>query len=67
MLSNKNNFDVIHKVASKYFLQILNIKERMFTHLVGTNNGFNVAYMFLDYDFSNPIDVHAEMTAISNI
>ena len=67
MSSNKNNFDVIHKVASEYFLQIWSNKEISFTRFIETKNGFNVAYMFLDYGFSNPIDVHAEMTTINNI
>ena len=35
--------------------------------MVGTKNGFDVAYMFLDCDFSELIDIQAEMATINNI
>ena len=35
--------------------------------MVGTKNGLDVTFMFLDYDFSEPIDFHTEMATINNI
>ena len=35
--------------------------------MVGTKNGLDVTFMFLDYDFSETIDFHAETATINTI
>ena len=59
------DFDVIHKVSNEYFQCFCH--EKNFTHLVGSENGYVVAYMYVNYNLNEPIDVHGEMRCINNL
>ena len=42
-------------------------RKKKFTHLVGSKNGYLIAYMFIDYNSDDSIDVHKEMLPINNL
>ena len=38
-----------------------------FRHLVGSRNGQCIAYFIIDYNVTNPIDLHVELQCFNNI
>ena len=61
------DFDVLHKVADEYFHRPCDKNNKIFTHLVGTENGHFAGYFYINYDSSKPIDVLNEYHVINNI
>ena len=60
------DFGVINQAANESFQRFFQAKKN-FTHLVGSKNGNLVAYFFVYYDFSEPIDLHNKTRCIKNL
>ena len=60
------DFDVILRVANEYF-QVFCQEKINLTHLVDSENGNLVAYLYMYSDSQEPIDVHKEMQCINNL
>ena len=59
------DFDVIHKASNEYFQRFCH--EKNFYTFRGSENGYAVAYRYINYNLNEPIDVHGEMRCINNL